>query len=446
MNVALRPQPSPRNILSLCAGVGGLELGILLALRYRGEAGRGICYVEREAAAAASLVASMEAGWLHPAPVWSDMLSFDARPWRGLVHILASGDPCQDNSVAGKRAGSDGERFLAPEVCRLAAECRPDIIFRENVPGNADGQLNAIVPPLEGLGYRVAAGIFSSAETGNTMRRERLFIMAERIGDGHGGWIGSGENSGAAFEAQGARDQRQWLRGVSEREGADGGDELAVREDEPGRLGARPEREYVSDAGGRSGELARSIGHIEAGWEPDAGEAAGGRPRDAESERRGREMGSAIGGGNGRFAADEGWGSIERAAVDRAGGGSQRQMVGTACQQLQGRDALEAGRPRRRATSTRASQTLPPAVIPGPTDSRWIDVLDRFPELQPALSEEEAQSHLRRGIDAMAHRVERLRATGNGVDPLVAAYAFLSLDALLREGTGAGGVAVRWAA
>lgn len=434
MNVALRPQPSPRNILSLCAGVGGLELGILLALRYRGEAGRGICYVEREAAAAASLVASMEAGWLHPAPVWSDMLSFDARPWRGLVHILASGDPCQDNSVAGKRAGSDGERFLAPEVCRLAAECRPDIIFRENVPGNADGQLNAIVPPLEGLGYRVAAGIFSSAETGNTMRRERLFIMAERQDEP--GWMGAGPERECLPDAGGC-----------------GGDVEITSSARSGHYDAAPcgcgwqsmdtgatclrcgDRSTGADGTIPAGrDVARPIGHIEAGREPDTGEEAGGRSL-GQFGGSGREMGSAIGGGNGRFAADEGWGSIERAAVDRAGGGSQRQMVGTACQQLQGRD-----------TSTRASQTLPPAVIPGPTDSRWIDVLDRFPELQPALSEEEAQSHLRRGIDAMAHRVERLRATGNGVDPLVAAYAFLSLDALLREGTGAGGVAVRWAA
>jgi hypothetical protein len=86
------------------------------------------------------------------------------------------------------------------------------------------------------------------------------------------------------------------------------------------------------------------------------------------------------------------------------------------------------------ATIARArNRRLPPAVIPGPTDSRWIDVLDRWPELQPALSQEEAESHLRRGIDAMAHRVERLRATGNGVDPVVAAYAFLRLDALLAE-------------
>jgi DNA (cytosine-5)-methyltransferase 1 len=123
----------------------------------------------------------MEAGWFHPAPVWSDLATFDGRPWRGLVDILASGDPCQDNSVAGKRAGADGARFLAPEVIRIADECRPDRIFRENVPGNAGGQLEAIIPALERLGYRVACGIFSSAETGNTMQRERMFIMADRI-------------------------------------------------------------------------------------------------------------------------------------------------------------------------------------------------------------------------------------------------------------------------
>ena len=38
----------------------------------------------------------------------------------------------------------------------------------------------------------------------------------------------------------------------------------------------------------------------------------------------------------------------------------------------------------------------------------------------------------------MAHRIERLRATGNGVDPVVAAYAVLRLGALLAEARGAG--------
>lgn len=63
MNVAIHP----KNVIAICAGVGGIELGLQLAHQYLGETIRGVCYIEREAPAAASLVASMEAGWLHPA-------------------------------------------------------------------------------------------------------------------------------------------------------------------------------------------------------------------------------------------------------------------------------------------------------------------------------------------------------------------------------------------
>lgn len=418
-SVALRPH----NILSLCAGVGGLELGISLALGLRGGSTRGICYVEREAAAAASLVASMEAGWLHPAPVWSDLLTFDARPWRGLVHILASGDPCQDNSVAGKREGEDGERFLAPEVVRVAKECRPDLIFRENVPGNADGQLAAIVPALEALGYRVAAGIFSSAETGNTMRRERLFIMA-------------------------------------------------VRKDLARGMGARSSRECLSDLGGGCGDVAwpeHGVEQLTEGRSAASREAEG-RRASSEPSGCGVSLGSPECGSDGRLADDAGRGSIGRAAVDGAGDCFERpaelddtlsDRCGTrrsdnACDDRNITDATgwQLARPDGIGRWAEGNQgiapdnalqlrgrmgtILPPAVIPGPTDSRWIDVLDRFPELQPALSKEEAESHVRRGFDAVAHRVERLRATGNGVDPLAAAYAFLSLDALLSSQASAG--------
>lgn len=172
------PVLPPVNCLALCAGVGGLDLAIRLAVPQT----RAICYVEREASAAAALVASMESGRLHPAPVWSDLSTFDARPWRGIVDIVTSGDPCQPNSVAGKRGGADDDRFLIDQVLRIVEECRPLRLFRENVPGNADGQLAALVPALEAMGYRVAAGIFSSAETGNSHRRERLFIMADCTG------------------------------------------------------------------------------------------------------------------------------------------------------------------------------------------------------------------------------------------------------------------------
>lgn len=264
----------PRNILSLCAGVGGLELGIQLALRHRMETARGICYVEREAAAAASLVASMEAGWFHPAPVWSDMLTFDAKPWRGVVDILASGDPCQDNSVAGKGAGASGKRFLAPEVVRIAGECRPDLIVRENVPGNTGGQLDAIVPALERLGYRVASGIWSSAGTGNTMRRERLFIVAERDG------------SGAA------------------------GEQISLTE-----------RGGTADIGYCDRQLARAAGERRGKARADSD-----RPKEWLGRSR-RELGGPECSGDGRDALDEGRGSIRRTAVDRTGRAGGRNVV-----------------------------------------------------------------------------------------------------------------------
>ena len=148
-DVALHPIV---NALAICAGVGGLELGLQLAHRHLGKAVRGVCYVEREAAAVASLVASMEAGWLHPAPVWSNARTFDGRPFRGIVDIVTSGDPCQGNSVAGKRRGELDDRWLLDRAIDIFDQSGAPTFFRENVPGNAEGQLAVAIPALERLG------------------------------------------------------------------------------------------------------------------------------------------------------------------------------------------------------------------------------------------------------------------------------------------------------
>jgi DNA (cytosine-5)-methyltransferase 1 len=333
------------NCLSICAGVGGLDLGLQLAHDYRRTPFRGVCFVEIEAAAAASLVASMEAGWFHPAPIWSDARTFDGSAWRGCVDIVTSGDPCQGNSVAGKRRGELDDRWLLDRAIDIFDASGAHTFFRENVPGNADGQLAVAIPALERLGCRIAVGIFSSAETGNTMRRERLFILARR---------GAGP---VLTECAGA-----WSTPVAGTNGRRGSDREEQRGGEQ-RLLAQ------GDGAGRGADRA-----------PELGSANG---SGLQGQQRGQHVPA---------------GRQVKSGFARLPGGT----------------------------------ILPPAVIPGPADNRgWIDVLDRFPELQPALSEEEAQSHLRRGIDAVANRIERLRATGNGVDPVVAAYAFLSLRSRL---------------
>lgn len=116
--------------LSLCAGVGGLDLGVRLAE----PAARTVCYVEREAPAASILVARMEDGWLHPAPIWSDLASFDAGAWRGAVDCVVSGDPCQPNSVAGRGLGADDDRWL--EILARAPYLEPAV--RRMADGVAD--------------------------------------------------------------------------------------------------------------------------------------------------------------------------------------------------------------------------------------------------------------------------------------------------------------------
>ena len=85
----------PTNVLSLCAGGGGLDLGIRRAVR----GARTVCYVENEVTACGVLAARMEDGGLDLAPIWTDLRTFDGRPWRGVVdlsraeqlHILGNG-------------------------------------------------------------------------------------------------------------------------------------------------------------------------------------------------------------------------------------------------------------------------------------------------------------------------------------------------------------------
>ena len=92
------------NELHLFAGAGGgILAGQLLGHRT-------VCAVEFEPYAQAVLVARQNDGSLPPFPIWDDVRTFDGKPWRGIVDLVAGGFPCQDISAAGKGAGISGER------------------------------------------------------------------------------------------------------------------------------------------------------------------------------------------------------------------------------------------------------------------------------------------------------------------------------------------------
>ena len=115
---------------------------------------------------------------LPPAPIWSDLRTFDARAWRGVVDCVIAGYPCQPFSVAGKRGGESDPRHLWPEVARIVDECQPAFGFFENVSGHLVLGFDTVAEDLERLGYRVAAGVFTASEVGASHQRERLFILA----------------------------------------------------------------------------------------------------------------------------------------------------------------------------------------------------------------------------------------------------------------------------
>ncbi len=170
------------NVLAIAAGIGGLELGIKLAM----PEAQVLAYVERDAYCASVLLARMEDKALEPAPIFcGDIRDFDAAPFAG-VDLVTAGYPCQPFSVAGKQAGMEDERHIWPEIARIVRDVRPSLCFFENVANHLNIGFREVCEDLWGLGYGVEAGIFSAEEVGAPHLRKRLFILAHGSQRGRG--------------------------------------------------------------------------------------------------------------------------------------------------------------------------------------------------------------------------------------------------------------------
>lgn len=98
------------------------------------------------------------------------------------VDLICGGFPCQDLSVAGKRAGLAGERSgLFFEFVRIAREKSPQWLLIENVPGllSSDGGrcFATVIRSLVELGYGVAWRVLDAQYLGLAQRRKRVFIV-----------------------------------------------------------------------------------------------------------------------------------------------------------------------------------------------------------------------------------------------------------------------------
>ncbi|MGX9762097.1 DNA cytosine methyltransferase [Pseudomonas shahriarae] len=162
------------NELALFAGAGGGILGGHLL------GWRTVCAVERDAYAAQILAQRQTDGLLPPFPIWSDVCSFDGRPWRGLVDVVSGGFPCQDISAAGNGLGIDGARSgLWRQMARITDEVRPRYLELENSPLLVGRGLAVVLGDLAEMGYDAQWGVIGAADFAAPHQRNRIWLIAE---------------------------------------------------------------------------------------------------------------------------------------------------------------------------------------------------------------------------------------------------------------------------
>ena len=171
------------NVLSLFSGVGGFDLGLE-------NAGMKTIYQCEWDKHANSI---LERHWPQ-VPRWGDITTLTAKEI--LSHgtppdVVAWGSPCQDLSVAGKRAGLEGERSgLFHEGIRIINELRketnneyPRISIWENVAGalssNRGADFGVIIDEMAKAGAMVIEwGLLDAQHFGIPQRRRRVFVIA----------------------------------------------------------------------------------------------------------------------------------------------------------------------------------------------------------------------------------------------------------------------------
>lgn len=109
---------------------------------------------------------------------WS--LALQLADWPDDRPVWTGSCPCQPFSNAGKHLGQADERHLWPAFFELIRECRPDVIFGEQVASAiGKGWLDGISSDLGAENYACGATVLSAHSIGSPHIRQRLYWVAE---------------------------------------------------------------------------------------------------------------------------------------------------------------------------------------------------------------------------------------------------------------------------
>lgn len=174
---------SPLRVLSLCSGIGGIDLAAEWA---------GFQIVGQiENNPFCQLILRQQFSGI---PLLSDLKEVatyekdELEEVFGRVDFLVGGIPCQPFSSAGKRRGTTDDRHLWPYAFTLIEKLQPAWILIENVRNFATMALDLVLSDLESLHYETQAFLFPACATGAPHIRERCFILAYHPGFRRGTW------------------------------------------------------------------------------------------------------------------------------------------------------------------------------------------------------------------------------------------------------------------
>ena len=160
-------------LLDLFSGIGGFSLGMEATKRIKT-----IGFVEKDKFCQKVLNKNFK-----NIPIEEDIRNVKGQ--RYTADIVSGGFPCQPFSVAGKRRGTDDDRYLWDETLRVVAETKPKWFVGENVEGivniNNGLVLRQVQTDLEKEGFQVQCLIIPASGIGAWHQRKRVWIIGCNI-------------------------------------------------------------------------------------------------------------------------------------------------------------------------------------------------------------------------------------------------------------------------
>jgi len=205
----------------------------------------------------------------------------------GRVGLYTAGFPCQPVSVAGRRKGTQDERWLWPHILGAIRHLRPRWCLLENVPGLLSAEsgrlFGGILRDLAESGFDAEWDCIPAVAVGAPHIRDRIWVVA------YPGWTGRQQESRSAHgdegsNAGGSALQADQLTGDGERHRAG---ILAIplcggRDGESGNQGEGPTGRGRIGESGQDVSVAERVSQRAGLCEAESGREWGRRPSDGD--------------------------------------------------------------------------------------------------------------------------------------------------------------------